>query len=360
MEIETIHILLWLVPIGFISRDYSTLRYELTCGRWGWRSRPLFAFIVFLPIFIMTVYGRVRADTWAYLSMFRALRTDAAGALEAIQKAKDPGFTVFGLIVKTIFGSDQTAYRFLIAAVHTIPLILVLRKYSLDYVFSIFLFIAFGYHLSWMMNGLRQFMAVTIIFAATPWILKQDAAKTIPIILFAALFHKSALIFIPVFFIVQGEVWNWKTLLFSFLMVIATLFFARNGDSFDTLADNVGYSISSMKESGDDGTNPIRVLVHSIPMILSFIYRDGLKKDNNPLINLCVNMSVLTAGMYLVSMVTSGIMVGRMPIYTSLYNLILLPYLVYHCFPRNIMKFVFLGVIVFHFAFLYIEAGGLW
>lgn len=358
MEIETIHILLWLVPIGFISRDYSTQRYELTCGRWGWRSRPLFAFIVFLPIFIMTVYGRVRADTWAYLSGFAALRTDAAGALAAIQTAKDPGFTVFGLIVKTIFGSNKTAYRFLIAVVHTVPLVLILRKYSENYVFSIFLFIALGYHLGWMMNGLRQFMAVSIIFAATPWLIKQETVKTIPIILLAATFHKTALIFLPIMFIVRGPVWEKKTIAFSIAIVAGMVFISRYASVFDSVADSLGYSLTESKAGGDDGVNPLRVLVNAIPMLLSIVFRNDIRKDNNPLINMCVNMSVITSGVYLIGMITSGIMIGRLPIYTSLYDLILMPYLIRRFNSQKMSQIIFLGSIALYVVYCYIQVGG--
>lgn len=355
-QIETIHILLWLVPLGFLSRDNSTLRYELTCGRWGWRSRPVFAFIVFSPIFIMTVWGPLRADMFAYIRGFRGL--DPANALLSIQRAKDPGFSIFNIIVKTLFGSDITIYRFIIAAIHTVPVVLILRKYSEDYVYSVFLFIALGYHLAWMMNGLRQFMAVTIIFAATPWFIKQDTSKCVLVILLAATLHKTALFFLPIMFIVRGSVWEWKTVLFSVLIVIAMVIISRYPSAFDSFADSVGYSLQAIRSEGDDGVNPIRVLVHAIPMLLSLLFREGIQKENNPLINMCVNMSVITTGIYLLGMLTSGIMIGRMPIYTSLYNLILLPYLIRRFISREMSQIVFLGSIVLFTAYCYIQVGG--
>lgn len=360
MQIETIHILLWLIPLGFISKNTNTLRYELTCGRWGWRSTPIFAFIVFLPVFLMTVFGPLRGDMFAYVRGFQRLRTDPEGALLAIERAKDPGFAVFNLIIKTVLGPNETVFRFVLAAVHSVPLVLILRKYSEDYVFSVFLFVAFGYHLAWMMNGMRQFLAVSIIFAATPWIIKQDTVKSILCILLAATCHKTALIFLPIIFIVRGPVWTWKTITFSILIVIAMVFISRNSSAFDSFTDSLGYSISAVKVEGDDGVNPIRVLVHAIPMLLSLIFRDDIRKDDNALINMCVNMSVITTGVYLIGMITSGIMIGRLPIYTSLYDLILLPYLIRRFNSEKISQVVYLGSIILFTAYCYIQVGGFW
>ena len=63
--------------------------------------------------------------------------------------------------------------------------------------------------------------------------------------------------------------------------------------------------------------------------MLSFsYYRKKIKEINNPLINICINLSVVGVGIYVVGVVTSGIMVGRIPIYFTLTNYILLPWLI--------------------------------
>ena len=359
MQIETHHILLWIIPLWFISRDESTLRLETVYGKPVWRSRPFFAFLVFAPVFLMTVYGRVRSDTWLYLQLYRNIPADYSESINYIVTSTEPGFAAFSILINRFFGANETAFRFIIALVQTIPVVLILRRYSEDYVYSIFMFVALTYHISWMMNGLRQFMAVAIIFAATPWIIRRDTIKTVLLVLFASLFHRSALFIIPVIFLVRGEVWNWKTTLFSFLTIVAIFFLTQSSRFFDEFADSIGFSLSYAKEMGDDGTNPIRVLINAVPMSFAFVFREGLRKDNDPVINLCVNMSVITTGIYLISMVTSGIMVGRMPIYSSLYNLILLPYLIHHCFSGNSKKIVYLGSIVFYCAHLYVEIRGI-
>lgn len=59
------------------------------------------------------------------------------------------------------------------------------------------------------------------------------------------------------------------------------------------------------------------------------------------MVNLAANMSIVTAGLYVVSMFTSGIYIGRMPIYTSLYSYILLPWIFEHAFNERSKKLMY-------------------
>ena len=98
-------------------------------------------------------------------------------------------------------------------------LIYVYRKYSSRYLVSFFLFIASTDYISWMFNGIRQFLAVTITFIGIKFILDKKYAKAIILILIASLMHQSALLVIPFIFIAQGKAWNKKTLLFMVAVI---------------------------------------------------------------------------------------------------------------------------------------------
>ncbi len=351
-NITSYDLLIWLAICWLFSRIYPVQRPEYQFGKYEWRYKPLFAILIFMPVFIMTVYGPVRSDTFLYLHGFRNTSSSFAGVWEEAIHSNRPGFIIFERSIKHLFGNNETMYRIFIALVHSIPIIYVLRKYSVNYLFSIYVFIATTLHLSWMMNGLRQFMAVTIIFAATPWIVQKKYIRSIIVILIAASFHRTALVMLPVIFIVQGKAWNWKTIAYSIAIVGLTYIFSQNASAFDTAAGIVGYSTQAVREWGDDGTHPIRVLVNAVPMIMAFVYRHRFSVEENPIINMSVNMSVITTGIYVVAMVTSGVLTGRMPIYTSLYNLILLPYIITHAFvgeKKRIMIAVTMGLFFLYF-----------
>ena len=108
------------------------------------------------------------------------------------------------------------------------------RKYSEDYWFSIFLFVASTDYISWTFNGIRQFTAVVIAYAATPFILKKKYIPSILLILLASTMHQSVLLMIPIIFIIQGKAWNKKTVVCILACLTALLFV----DQFTNIMDS--------------------------------------------------------------------------------------------------------------------------
>lgn len=355
LNIYNIHIFLWLALMFFLSKSKQACEEELVDGEVVEKYSLSFSVLVFLPVFLMAAFGRPRSDTFLYLASYKDLPSQWNEIWKMVIASDGPGFIAFSGLIKTLFGSDERPFRVAIALVHIIPIILVFRKYSEDYWFSAYLFVASGMHVGWMMNGLRQFMAVTIVFSVTPWMLEKKYIRVILIILLASLFHRTALFMIPIVFIAQGEIWNWKTLAFSAVIVGMSLLFSGNIGLFNSFANTTGYSAEFAIEVGDNGTNPLRVLVNSIPMLLAFTFRDRLREENDGIINMCVNMSIITSGVYLLSMVTSGILTGRMTIYTSLYNLILLPYVIDRCFLENNVYILRVLTIVLYFVYFAVQ-----
>lgn len=77
----------------------------------------------------------------------------------------------------------------MLAAFQLLIIVWMFRKYSEDYWFSIFLFIASTDYISWTFNGIRQFTAVVIAYAATPFILKKNTFQAF--LLFVGIYDAS-------------------------------------------------------------------------------------------------------------------------------------------------------------------------
>ena len=110
----------------------------------------------------------------------------------------------------------------------------------------------------------------------------------------------------------------------------------------------------------DDGTNIIRVLVYSVPMVMGFVGRKYVRQANNPAINICINCTIVTTALYMISTVTSGIYIGRLPIYTTLMGYMALPWLVNHMFTRSSARFVKAAMVVLYMVFYYYQTSGIW
>lgn len=167
----------------------------------------------FFPVIYLVVFTAARSDTVLYLKIFQEISTSFEELKQVVLEHESGwGFLIFEILEKKVFGNNPIIFRLILALMHILPVIIVYRKYSNNYILSVYLFIASGCHIGWMMNGLRQFLAVSIIFAATSLLIERKYIKLIIIILIASTIHSSALIMIPVIFIVHGKAWNKKTM----------------------------------------------------------------------------------------------------------------------------------------------------
>ncbi|MBR3345473.1 MAG: EpsG family protein [Solobacterium sp.] len=316
------------------------------------------AVLVVIPIvYIVGSRGNI-GDTYNYRKGYEGIPSTFSAMMSyASNIGKDRGFWYFIGFIKVLTKADFRAYFYILAAIQIFSLVQIYRKLSADYIMSIFLFIASTDYISWMCNGVRQFTAVTIIFAGTVWLLEKKYLLYSILILLASTMHRSALIMLPVIYITSGEAWNKKTILLLILTLLIVAYVEVFTNLLDDILEETQYEnvVSDWKAWKDDGTNPFRVMVYSVPAVISFFGRKIIRYENNTLINISTNMSIVTAGLYLVSMVTSGIFIGRLPIYTSLFNYILLPWEIKHIFNKKSADIMMIALYVSYLAFYYYQ-----
>ncbi|WP_303223379.1 EpsG family protein [Intestinibacter bartlettii] len=346
----------WVIFFGILTQ--MTSRYELVGGEtYEPRARLFMAILVFSVIIFFSGMRSSFADTSVYRETFKTypLLSDANSFLSD-KNLKDKGFAFLGVLVKTFISDNYTVWFTIISVISGVSVALILYKYSCNFAVSAFLFMA-SCQFTWMFNGIRQFLVASIMFLCTDLILKKKFMIYALIVCLLSTIHQSALILIPVYFIVTGEPWSKRTLLFVGGVILAILFAGVFTNIFNDVVENTSYSgaIESLKET-DDGTNIVRVLVESVPTIIAFIYRDKINEKLTPIIKLSINMSLMSTGIYVISkVVSSGIMIGRLPIYFSMYNLILLPWLLKNIFYKKEKDLVYYIMIVCYFAFFYYQ-----
>lgn len=358
-------ILLWTGVLAVLSYVMPGVRRaELVNGRPAERVTPWFAVMAVLPlVYFASVRGVTAGDTAMYMKAYGEMPGQLTGLSEYIATVtKDQGFYYASALIKCLIGNRVTLYLFIIAAIQCFLIFKVFRKYTVGFVTAFFLFIASADFFSWIFNGMRQFTAVAITVACFPFILKKKYTLAIIGILFASLFHQSALLMLPFVFIVQGKAWNKKTLFFIAASILAVMFVDRFTNILDTLLAETQYKnvVSDWKEWNDDGTNALRVFVYSIPALLSLVGIRYIRHADDPVINICTNMAIVSMGMYVVSMFTSGILIGRLPIYFSLYGYILLPWLIQHIFTDKSAKLVQLCMVGGYLVFYYYQMHLTW
>ncbi len=275
---------------------------------------------------------------------------------------KDHGFFFTSSLIRVFISTNTVVYLAIFAVFQGIALAVFYRKYSAHYAVSLFLFIASADFVMWMFNGMRQFIAVCIVLFAVPFILKKKYIPAILIILLASTMHQTALIMIPFLIIAQGRAWNYKTLLYLLGVLVIVAYIGNFTTLLDDVLEGTQYAdvVDTYQEWGDEGTNPFRVVVYALPAAISFFLRPHIEYEKDPVINLSVNMSILSTGIYVISMFSSGLMIGRLPIYTSLFNYILLPWELDHCFTNASRKLLYVGMFGAYLAYFYYQMHIAW
>lgn len=357
----------WLAFLWYISLrrpEWVTRKERIndkTVTRYNW----VFALAALAPlVYLAATRYRHFGDTGMYWNGFLSSPSSFSEIPDYVAGIrKDKAYYFFAGIFHCILGDRPVVFFGILAMIQGLLIVRTFRKYSANFLTALFIFVASTDYLSFMHNGIRQFVAVAIIFSASRFIFEKQYIPAIIAILIASLFHQSALLMVPIVFIVQRDPWNKSTVLMLALAFLAIIYVKQFTTFLDTLLEETQYTnvVSDWQSWNDDGANPFRVAVYSVPMVLSLIGLQYIREENDPVINICTNMSVITAGLYLVSMVTSGIFLGRLPIYVCLYsNCILLPWEVEHLFNKESSRFIRLAMILCFMIFYYYQIHVAW
>ena len=313
-------------------------------------------FITFGILAIVVGLRSAGADTEAYIINFNQLSQGWINLITPKNYIDETEwlFTALGILCKTI-NKNYHLYLLVIAAITSFLLGITIRRVSSYYTESIILFMLMGYFL-WMINGMRQFLAASILFYASKYIENKDFKRYILLLLCAFFIHNSAMIMFPIYFIVQGEAWNKRTILFIILGIVSVIFLNTFLNVIEYVTNVTMYEgyLERFQEYGG-GSNFLRTLIYAVTPTLAFIKRKELSKATNSHLNIAINMSIICTVISLIANFTSGILIGRLPVYFSLYNLSLIPWILHNTNFRKNHSLSYVMYICYSILFLYLS-----
>ena len=342
----------WMLSLGLVSN--ISYKIEIQDGQYIKRIGKVFAFLGIAYIIYFVGCRSGIGDTPAYISMFNDY-PDNISNLILDNYSKDKGFVILSVLFKQFISADYHVWLFTIACISGIYIAKTIYKYSENYFFSLYLFIV-TVQFVWMLNGIRQFLVVSILFANVDLILEKKYIKFFSLVFFLSTIHITALIMIPVYFFVQTKPMTRQNLILLGIIIIVALSMDNISDYASQSLENTAYSGYLENAATSYGSNIIRTLVALVPCFLAYYGRGKVKEANSKIINICINMSILTAIMYFSSSISGAILIGRLPIYCDLYNLILIPWLLNNIFDKNERRLVYYIVIICYFIFFYYKA----
>lgn len=313
----------------FFSNAFSTYnhiseRYE----KKEWFFYYILAFSVAIFVGLRTKFN----DTLTYVETYdvfipqnESLFDDVlsnTGRIQWLSLGSNPGFT---FIQNVMYHLGFSAQDFLMcfALFSVVVYFWFIRKYSEDFVFSVFLFFTIGIFVS-TMAAIKQNFAIAVGLIALDRYLEGKKSKFAILILLASLVHPYILMFLLAPFL-MFKPWKRKTylLILAFAVVGLTLqlFIGRIVEITTLLGED--YTAESFV---GEGVNPLRVLVFLVPLAMSFLVRKNIPDGYyDRKMSLFVNLSMLNGMLMFVALFGNAIYFGRLSDYFTVFSIIALP-----------------------------------
>jgi transmembrane protein EpsG len=340
-------IILWInLAIVYSSSLFSrALAIPATMGVTFKKPNKIFAFIAVSSLVLISGLRNKIGDTSAYMLTYKLV---PGYSWDYIFAQKEQGFIFLQLFLHK-FSANPQILIFTVALITNVLIGIILYQYSRFFELSLYAYITTGLYLV-SMNGIRQFLAGAILFAATKYIMDGNWKKYILVVLLASTVHQSALILIPIYFIVRREAWTKTTfVLLSLAVMLALGYNQLSGAFFEVIGDG---TYGSYKDFQEGGANILRVLVQAAPLLPAYFGRKKLR-ELFPKSDYIVNLSLL--GLVFMIISTQNWIFARFIIYFGLYNLILISWIV-PLFVKRYQKLIYYAIIVAYFFYCFYES----
>ena len=144
----------------------------------------------------------------------------------------EPGFNLLVKLVFRLAGGENYLLVFGLFAVVTAVLFLKsMYDQSVDFTISFALFMLLGLYFR-TFNTVRYYFVLAVTLYSLRYVLKKEYGKFILLILFAAFFHKSVLVVIPLYLIAALPWKKWQVILGTALAVSLPLFQSLSAEGY--------------------------------------------------------------------------------------------------------------------------------
>lgn len=303
---------------------YNKLYFEQYEGKYLYKGPLTPWLLVFGYLALLAGMRSGMNDTSVYIASFN--NTEASWETLRLafgQDIKYAGTTVLTVLFKMFISDNYHTWFLTWAIVESCLLVNVLRREAVSFLDACFFFFASTLYYNYF-SMMRQWMAVAISFWGCRYLRDDKMIKYFVTCLIAALFHTSAVVMIPVFFLVRGRPWDQKQNIFIALFAIAMLFLNPLLATLETIAEGSAYDYAISTMGNGSGSSIIRAFIAAVPVYFAYTERENIE---DPMINVCVNVSLVNLLLNFLASFTSGLYVIRLATYMSVYNTILFPYL---------------------------------
>ena len=306
--------------------------------------------IVFIGIFVAFIlFAGLRSkynDTTTYMQGFELIDVNNLKLSTLFEPYG--GFKLYQQVLKKYISDNPQIFIFVSAIITNVLYLVFYTRHTKQYSGMIFLY-GIGNYLG-SMAGIKQSIAVGISLYAIEAYFEKKYIKAILLILFAMTFHPYIVCLLCIPFL-KSRIWDGNTILVIFLCVLAFM----NMDKVFAVFDVIGQDYSG-QVFNDYTINPIRVLIESIPVVISLIYRHKLNEKENKLLILGMNMRIISFVFIAMGLFVNPIYFGRMSLYFTGLSAIAIPEMLNLIWKENRNGRVYiLGYYIFFFIYFVMD-----
>lgn len=309
--------------------------------------------VVFPLVFYVAFSGlrKTIGDTFFYMYSFEKLPDENVLDFTSIFKGQ-----LFGFLQNFIRNQtdDPQALIFVSSAISLVTAIIVLYIYSSPFDLALFLFVAYGY-LGGSMDGMRQYMAAGLLICGTRFLFSRKRGaffKYAVFVLLAYCMHTSALIMLPIFFVVRREAWKKSSYLLILMSVVLVVCFDSILPSFLNALENTTYSQYASNgwfTSGDQGgSSLLRVAVSAAPVVVAYLNKARMKMLGF-IGDILVNMAFINVAINIVALYNW--LFARFAIYLMLYYIIFTAWVVCYAVKPRERAIYTTGTVILYFLY---------
>ena len=309
----------------FSEYDYINYKYV--------RRERFFYTIMSIAMILFVGLRTYFNDTYLYMAIYEKTPKDI-GLMDGIDWSKlgeNPGYFFMNRVIKRL-GFTVHGYLIFHAIISVgIPLWFI-RKYSSDITLSIWIFICFAGYL-FTLAALKQCVAMALCMLATHYVIQKKYIPFILWVLVAMTYHPYALLYFATPFLMFRP-WGGKTFAMLVLAVCVGFSLKTIMGTLISMTDMLGEHYDKESFTGE-GINPMRLVVTSVPVVLSLVVsRQISEKDDTPHY-LIVNLSMLNAELMFVALFGDPNYFGRLANYFLPFQALSIPWLLTHFTPNS-------------------------
>ena len=322
-------VLVLLVVCSIMGYLYTKLSNPVLEGNNGikYKNNTLAILIFLALLFTLICFSGLRTrmnDTNTYMTSFVERVPNKLSGILSLDWSigANPLFRIYQILLKVFVSESVHVFIFISACIVTTSMILFLKKHTLNFTYSLFLFLAFTVY-AFTSAAMKQTIATAIAIWALPQCLNGKKLKATLIILLAMLIHPYVVIYFVAFF-ASKTIWDKKTFFMILVALLFSLFYESVLSAVLGLTSSIGdeYDLEWFKTGG---VNVLRIAVYMVVPILSFIYRKPIQKNADDMSLLAINLSVVSAIFMMLASLGAANMFGRMANYFDIFQCLALP-----------------------------------